>query len=92
MYCQHDMYTTSVIAVLTSSGLGFRFGFLSSVCQVLNIDVYFGMTQGPKEVLDLVFAVLVYEQFDKVLEPELGELGQASSRITEVWILGVQDV
>ena len=48
--------------------------------------------QIPKEVLDLVFAVLISQRLDELVKPPLGVLGEQASGVAQVGIVGVEDV
>ena len=46
----------------------------------------------PKEVLDLVFAVLVLQQIDELVKPLFGEFDKQTPGVAELWVVWVQDI
>lgn len=62
---------------------------MSNIAQV-NRDPRF--RQIPDEVLNLILAVFVEQQFDELVEPLLGVLDQQPSRVAQVGVIRVQNV
>jgi hypothetical protein len=57
-------------------------------------SVHFNASLGevPKEVLDLVFAVLVLQQIDELMKPLFGEFDKQTPGVAELWVVWVQDI